>query len=119
MKKWLLTGLFCAVAALGHAQSTDTGGQAGASLTLEKVMGKVVRVGETWLIETQQHGSLQRYIPDGSGAGSDTGWQVEGLEVVISGQARPNPPHVRAMGSPLQLSSWTRLYRAQPGNDPE
>jgi hypothetical protein len=119
MKQWMLTGLLCAAAALGHAQTADPGGQSGPSQTLDKVMGKVVRIGETWLIETQENGALQRYIPDGTGAGSDAGWQVEGLEVVISGLARPNPPHVRAMGSPLQLSTWTRLYRAQPSGDPE
>ncbi len=88
------------------------------SSELVKVIGKVHQIGDTWLIDVKQNGDIQRYVPTMSAESSkDIGWQEKDLEIVFSGTPGVNPPNVRAMGQPLVLREWTRLYRAQPASN--
>ena len=78
-----------------------------------KVIGKVVVIGDTWIIESNENGSLQRYVPESK----DESWKVEVMELVFSGIIGKSDPNVRMMGNPLELQEWRRLYRASPAEE--
>ncbi|MBI1193272.1 MAG: hypothetical protein GC205_08870 [Bacteroidetes bacterium] len=73
-------------------------------------IGTVKLNGETWVIETLEAGSLQRYVP----SDQDKSWYAEGLEIVFSGVIGRPDPTVRSMGNPLLIKKWRKLHRASP-----
>ncbi len=110
MKTILFASLLVCNSFLSVAQtsssSMDSAGYA------NKVVGTVVLIGDTWLIEAIEDGSLQRYVP----IDQDKTWHTEGMEIVFTGVIGRPDPTVRSMGNPLILREWRKLYRASPDN---
>lgn len=79
----------------------------------DKIIGKVILIGDTWAIESAENGHLQRYVP----IGDDNSWKSEGQEIVFSGVIGKPDPNVRMIGNPLEVREWRKLYRAQPTDE--
>jgi len=110
MKTLFFTFLLSGAGLLSQAQNSTPANLVDSVGYAHKLIGKVVLIGDTWLIESMEQGSLQRYVP----AEADKTWHSEGMEIVFSGVIGRPDPHVRSMGNPIVLKEWRQLYRASP-----
>ena len=107
MKPLIITLLLCGASFLSMAQNSPRMDSVGYA---NKVIGTVMLIGDTWVIESMEAGSLQRYVP----MEQDKAWYSEGLEIVFSGVVGRPDPTVRSMGNPLIVKEWRKLDRAKP-----
>jgi hypothetical protein len=80
-----------------------------AEVKISNVQGLMIKISDTWLIESVTDGKTMRYVPENL----PEDFKVEGMEVTVTGMVGKNDPSVRAMGEPLRIIEMTAIEKTK------
>jgi hypothetical protein len=78
-------------------------------MKINNVQGRIIKISDTWLIESITDGKTMRYVPQNL----PDDFKVEGLEITVTGMVGKNDPSVRAMGEPLRIIEMTAVEKTK------